>query len=69
VATLHELRIEAGLSINRLAQLADVDRNTVTRAEEGRPIQEVKAYAIVQAIARQLGRSIKLSEVDDLQVL
>ena len=69
MATLHELRIEAGLSIHRLAQLADVDRNTVTRAEEGRPIQEVKAYAIVQAIARQLGRSIKLSEVDDLQVL
>jgi predicted transcriptional regulator len=35
MATLKELRLEAGLSVNGLAKLAKVDRQTVDRAENG----------------------------------
>lgn len=67
--TLKELRLEARLSVSKLARLADVDRQTVERAENGTAIQDVKAYAIVSALAKTLGRSIPLSEVKGLYVI
>lgn len=50
------LRLEAGLSINQLARLADVYYQTVQRAEEGRSIQYFKALALVEALSQKLGR-------------
>ena len=69
MATLKELRLEARLSVNRLSQLAQVDRMTVDRAENGNPVQDVKAYAIVQALSQELGRKIELREVEGLNIL
>jgi predicted transcriptional regulator len=69
MATLKELRLEARLSVNRLAHIAQVDRQTVDRAENGQAVQDVKAYGIVQALAQQLGRKITLQEVEGLNIL
>lgn len=69
MATLYELRLEARLSVNALAKHAKVDRMTIERAESGNPVQDVKAYAIVQAIASQLQREIKLEDVEGLNIL
>jgi len=69
MATLRDLRLEARLSQNALAKLAQVDRMTVDRAESGLPVQDVKAYAIVQALATQLGREIKLDDIEGLNIL
>ena len=69
MATLKELRLEAQLSVNRLAQLAKVDRQTIDRAENGQAVQDVKAYAIVQTLAQQLGRKITLQDVEGLNIL
>lgn len=67
--TLKELRLEARLSISQLARLADLDRQTVDRAENGEPVRDFKASAIVQALARQLNREIKLGEVEGINIL
>jgi predicted transcriptional regulator len=67
--TLKELRLQARLSVSKLARLADIDRQTVERAENGTAIQDVKAYAIVSALGQQLGRTIQLEEVENLNTI
>jgi len=69
MATLRELRLQARLSVSRLARLADVDRQAVVRAERGEPVRDVTAYAIVVTLARVLQRDIKLADVDGLNIL
>ncbi len=67
--TLRNLRLEAGLSQNALAKLARVDRLTVDRAENGQPVQDTKAYAIVQALSQALGRQLNMDDVEGLNIL
>lgn len=67
--TVKELRLKAHLSINQLARLASVDRQTVERAEDGKPVQDVKAYQIVEALSKELGEQIRLEEVEGLNIL
>lgn len=69
MSTVKELRLEAGLSIAALSRLANVDRKTVERAERGKSVQDVKAYAIVSALSERLGRKIELTQVDGLIIL
>ncbi len=54
--------------MNRLARLADVDYKTAQRADEGLPIQQLKAMALVEALSRELGKPITLEEIDDLHI-
>ena len=67
--TLKDLRLQAHLSVAELSRRANVDRKTVERAEGGQPVQDVKAYAIVEALGNILGKSIKLEEVEGLNIL
>lgn len=67
--TLKQLRLEARLSIAELSRLANIDRKTVEKAEDGKPVQDTKAYAIVATLASQLGRSIAVEDVRGLNVL
>ena len=69
MATLKQLRLQAHLSIAELSRLANVDRKTVERAENGNPVQDAKAYAIVDVLARQLGRELEIEDVDGLKIL
>lgn len=69
MATLRELRLEAGLTMNGLARLAKVDHTTVDRAERGLRILDVKAHVIVQALAQKLGRKISVEDVEGLNVM
>lgn len=69
MATLQDLRLEAHLSITALSKLAKVDRQTLERAESGTPVQDVKAYQIVEALSQKLGRKIELREVEGLHIL
>lgn len=66
--TFQEFRLRARLSVNRLARLADVDYKTAQRADNGEPIQQLKAVALVEALSRELGQQIALSEIDDLNI-
>ena len=67
--TMKDLRLQARLSIAELSRLANVDRKTVERAEGGEPVQEVKAYAIVQALAQELGQRLSLADISGLNIL
>jgi transcriptional regulator with XRE-family HTH domain len=66
--TLKELRLKARLSAEALGRLANVSGKTVTRAEEGLPIQEVKAVAIVEALGQALGQELRVTDVEGLQI-
>jgi len=63
---LKQYRLQARLSLSQLARLAQVDETTVKRAETGQPVQEVKAFAIAQAISQALGQELTS---DDLGIV
>ena len=67
--TLKELRLQARLSFTQLAKLANLDRQTVERAEEGTPVRDVKAYAIVDALNKRLGENFSMEEIEGLNIL
>ena len=69
MATLKDLRLQAGLTVSKLARLADVDRQTVIRAETGTKVVDVKAYQIVKALNAKLGLALKLDDIDGLNTL
>jgi transcriptional regulator with XRE-family HTH domain len=68
MATVRELRLEAGLSKQALGRRANVDAKTISRAEDGLPIQDVKAAAIVRALGEALGQKLTIEEVDNLHI-
>jgi len=68
MATLKELRFEAGYSYSELSRRADVSEPTVRRAENGDPVQAIKASQIVKALSEKLGRTIRVEDVDGLNI-
>lgn len=68
MATLKELRFEAGLSLSQIARRANVATSTVSRAEQGEPIQELKAVQIARALSELLHRQIEVGDIDGLNV-
>lgn len=65
---LEDLRIEAHLPTATLARKAGVDIKTVKRAVDGIPVTRVKAAAIVDALSKELGRPIKLEDIEGLRI-
>jgi transcriptional regulator with XRE-family HTH domain len=68
MATVKQLRLKARLSIQALGRLANVDAKTIRRAEEGLPIQELKAVSIVEALGQALGQELTPKDVEDLHI-
>lgn len=61
--TFKQYRLKARLSIAQLARLARVDETTVRRAERGEAVQEVKAYAISEALSQASGQALSISDL------
>jgi DNA-binding XRE family transcriptional regulator len=69
LATLKQLRQEAGLSAFELAHLAGVSLSTVNRMERGRPpVTRLTAGRVLHALSERLGRPVPMSEVEGLQL-
>ncbi len=68
MATVKQLRLKARLSIQGLGRLANVDPKTIRRAEDGLPVQELKAVAIVEALGEALGQELKIEDIDNLHI-
>ena len=68
MATLKQLRLRARLSYEALGGLAKVTGKTVKRAEQGLPVQEVKAVAIVEALGEALGQELTVEDVENLHI-
>jgi transcriptional regulator with XRE-family HTH domain len=67
MATLQELREEAGLSVSDLAKRADVDYKIIKKADErSGSIHRFKALAILQVINQELGTELELEDIDGL---
>ena len=66
--TLKELRLRARLSAEALGRLAGVSGKTVTRAEDGLSVQEVKAVAIVEALGQALGQELRVKDIEGLHI-
>ncbi len=67
--TLKELRIEARLPVSRLARMAEIDKQTILRAEAGEHIRELTAYAILDVLSKRLGRKIDIDQIDGLDIV
>jgi len=66
--TLKDLRIAARWSKQELARRSELDAKTVTRAESGQTVQEVKAAIILDTLNKALGTSYTLSDVEGVAV-
>jgi transcriptional regulator with XRE-family HTH domain len=66
--TLKELRESVPMSIQELATAAGVSNQTIRNAEEGQRISVQSARGIAQALSRELGRTIRVQDIDGLQV-
>ena len=64
MSKLKYYRMEARLSIAQLARLAQVDATTCRRAETGKAIQEVKAYAIAKALSQAYGQELTIAMLE-----
>ena len=67
MATLQEIREEAGFSISDLSKRAEVDYKTVKKADErSGSIHRFKALALVKVLNQELGTEYKLEDIDGL---
>jgi DNA-binding XRE family transcriptional regulator len=64
MSRLKYYRMEARLSVAQLARLAQVDESTCRRAENGKPIQEVKAWAIAKALSQAYGQELTIEVLE-----
>jgi transcriptional regulator with XRE-family HTH domain len=60
---LRDLRMQAGLSQNALSRLANLDRGTISSAENGKDVQELSIRKALGAIGTKLGREVSMDEV------
>lgn len=68
MATLKEYRIDLGWSVTRLAQEANIARQSVAGAERGGLIQAETAKAIADALSKAYGREIRPRDIEGLNV-
>ena len=68
MATVREYRLKAGMSKSDLCKKADVDYQTLTRAENGVPIQEHNAQKIANALSAALGQNISIRDLEGLNI-
>lgn len=57
------LRLEAKLSLNHLARLAELDRATVSKAEKGGVVSELTLHKMASALSQELGRTLNADEL------
>jgi transcriptional regulator with XRE-family HTH domain len=63
--TLRNYRLKAHLSLSQLAEKAGINERTVSNAEKGDRIQDVKAQQIAEALSQAL--NIELT-IEDLRI-
>ncbi len=64
MSKVKEYRLKARLSQSELAKRAGIDDRTVKRAEDGQPIQDVKAAAIADALSEALQTTLTIYSLD-----
>ncbi|WP_260168430.1 helix-turn-helix transcriptional regulator [Sulfitobacter noctilucicola] len=57
------LRLQAMMSQNKLARMADLDRTTVSNAERGMEISEITVHKLAHALSDALGKQISVEDI------
>ena len=65
---LKDYRFELNLSMSALARKAGVSTATISRAEDGQSIQELKAFRIARALSQLSGKNITVEKIEGLNV-
>jgi plasmid maintenance system antidote protein VapI len=68
MTTLEEFRHECGWSKNEMARQTSMDFNTLNRAINGEQVSMGTADKIATAISRKLGRTIRIRDIEGLNV-
>lgn len=68
MATLRQYRLDLGWTVSKLAEEAQIARQSVAAAERGALIQADTAKAIADALSRAYGREIKSWEIEGLNI-
>ena len=66
--TLTELRESVPLTMKELGDAAGVDQQTIRNAESGQRVNIRTARAIAEALSQKLGQTIRVQDIDGLQV-
>lgn len=66
--TLTELRESVPMGVSELGKAAGVDAQTIRNAEAGQRIYAKTARQIAEALSEALGRTIRVQDIDGLQV-
>lgn len=61
------LRLQAGMSQNKLASRAELDRNTVRNAENGLPVSELTVYKLSHTLSELLEQPVNPNELADYE--
>ena len=59
---VRQLRFEAGLSQSMLAKISNLDRTTVSKAENGLAVSEETILRLQNVLSEVLGRTVNLRE-------
>ncbi len=65
---LTQLRESVPMNIPELGKAAAVDAQTIRNAENGQRISVKSARAIAQALSEALGRTIRVQDIENLEV-
>jgi transcriptional regulator with XRE-family HTH domain len=68
MATLRQYRLDLGWTVSKLAEEAQITRQSVAAAERGALIQADTAKALADALSRAFGREIKSWEIEGLNI-
>jgi hypothetical protein len=66
--TLEDYRIECDWSKTEMARQANMDFSTFNKAMNGEPIAMRTADKLARAISKKLGRSIRPSDIEGLNI-
>lgn len=60
---LRSYRLRAKLSQSKLARVSDLDRTTVSNAENGKEVSELTMYKLAEALSNSLGGDVSVDEI------
>jgi DNA-binding XRE family transcriptional regulator len=66
--TLEDYRVECGWSKTEMARQANMDFNTFNKAMNGESIANRTADKLAIAIGKRLGRTIRISDIEGLNI-
>ena len=66
---MNDLLREAAMSVVETAREAGLSHSTVSKMVNGKLVSELSARKVLRVLSQRIGRTIQLSDVEELQLL